>query len=77
MKAAVLEGIRKLTIREVPDPKIGPKDVLVRSRACGVCGTDVHIWDGEFFPTFPLIPGHEWSGEVVAVGANPWHELAC
>ena len=71
MKAAVLEGVKKLVVRsDVPVPTIGPADVLVRARACGVCGTDVHIWDGEFFPTFPLVPGHELAGEVAAVGAE-------
>lgn len=69
MKAAVLEGVHKITIKnDVPEPTIGPKDVLVRSKACGICGTDVHIVEGEFFPTYPLIPGHELAGEVVKVG---------
>jgi D-arabinitol dehydrogenase (NADP+) len=71
MKAAVLEDLRKIVVRnDVPVPTIGPKDVLVRSRACGICGTDVHIWEGEFFRTFPLVPGHELAGEVTAVGAE-------
>lgn len=71
MKAAVLEGIKKIVVRnDVAEPAIGSKDVLVRSKACGICGTDVHIWEGDFFPTFPLIPGHELAGEVVAVGAE-------
>jgi D-arabinitol dehydrogenase (NADP+) len=69
MRAAVLEGVKKIVVREVADPVIGPKDVLVRSRACGICGTDVHIWDGEFFPTFPLVPGHELAGEIVETGS--------
>ena len=69
MKAAVLEAVKKLSIKtDVPEPAIGPKDVLVRAKACGICGTDVHIWEGDFFPTFPLIPGHELAGEVVRVG---------
>src|SRR3954468_24120293 len=70
MRAAVLEDKKKIVVRNVPDPTIGPKDVLVRTRACGICGTDVHIWDGEFFPTFPLVPGHELAGEVADVGAE-------
>src|SRR4051794_35251099 len=71
MKAAVLEGIKKITVRtDVAEPAIGPRDVLVRARACGICGTNVHIWEGDFFPTFPLIPGHELAGEVAAVGAE-------
>lgn len=70
MKAAVLEGIKKITVRnDVPEPTLGPEDVLVRARACGICGTDVHIWEGDFFPTFPLVPGHELAGEVVKVGS--------
>ncbi len=70
MKAAVLEGQKKLVIRaDVPVPAIGPFDVLVRARACGICGTDVHIWEGDFFPTFPLVPGHELAGEIAQVGS--------
>ena len=38
--------------------------------ACGICGTDLHILDGEFAPSLPLIPGHEFAGEVVAVGGR-------
>jgi len=70
VRAAVLEDKKKIVIRDVKEPTIGPKDVLVRSRACGICGTDVHIWDGEFFPTYPLIPGHELAGEVALVGSE-------
>lgn len=70
MKAAVLEAVKKVAIRDVPEPIIGPRDVLVRAKACGICGTDVHIWEGDFFPTFPLIPGHELAGEVVKIGAQ-------
>ena len=71
MKAAVLEGIKKITVKtDVPEPTVGPRDVLVRARACGICGTDVHIWEGDFFPTFPLVPGHELAGEVARVGAE-------
>ena len=55
----------------VPDPQIGPKDVLVKVGACGICGTDIHIIDGEFPPTtYPIIIGHEFGGEVTAVGAE-------
>jgi D-arabinitol dehydrogenase (NADP+) len=71
MKAAVLEAVKKITVRtDVPEPTLGPRDVLVRARACGICGTDVHIWEGDFFPTFPLVPGHELAGEVARVGAE-------
>jgi D-arabinose 1-dehydrogenase-like Zn-dependent alcohol dehydrogenase len=71
VKAAVLEAVKTITVRnDVAEPDIGPNDVLVRAKACGICGTDVHIWEGDFFPTFPLIPGHELAGEVVRTGAE-------
>jgi D-arabinitol dehydrogenase (NADP+) len=46
----------------------GPGEVRLRSRVTGVCGTDVHLHDGEFFPVYPLIPGHEVIGEVDMLG---------
>jgi 2-desacetyl-2-hydroxyethyl bacteriochlorophyllide A dehydrogenase len=71
VKAAVLEAVKKIVIRnDAPEPSIGPRDVLIRSKACGLCGTDVHIWEGNFFPTFPLVPGHELAGEVARVGGD-------
>jgi D-arabinitol dehydrogenase (NADP+) len=71
VKAAVLEAVKSIRVRtDVAEPVIGPRDVLVRAKACGICGTDVHIWEGDFFPTFPLIPGHELAGEVAAIGAE-------
>lgn len=71
MKAAVLEAVKKITVKnDAPEPEIGPRDVLVRAKACGICGTDVHIWEGDFFPTFPLVPGHELAGEVARIGAE-------
>ncbi|MBI4950719.1 MAG: zinc-dependent alcohol dehydrogenase family protein [Myxococcales bacterium] len=71
MKAAVLEAVQSIRVRDdLPEPEIGPTDVLVRSKACGICGTDVHIWEGDFFPTYPLVPGHELAGEVVRVGGE-------
>lgn len=70
MNAVVIEQPSTITVKEVPEPEIGPEDVLVRVGACGICGTDLHIADGEFPPTpYPIIPGHEFAGEVVAVGS--------
>lgn len=52
-----------------PTPR--PTDVLVRVSACGICGTDLHIIDGEFPPApYPLVPGHEFAGVVVDIGAD-------
>src|ERR1700736_3528750 len=70
MKAIVYEAARKFQYKDVPEPKIEPDDVLVRVHACGVCGTDLHIHEGEFSPRFPLIPGHEFTGEIGACGGN-------
>jgi D-arabinitol dehydrogenase (NADP+) len=68
MQAAVYDRPRQLRLAEVPDPTPGPGEVRLRVRVTGVCGTDVHLHDGEFFPVYPLIPGHEVVGEVDMVG---------
>jgi D-arabinitol dehydrogenase (NADP+) len=68
VKAAYYQARRELDVREAPDPEPGPNEVLVRVAACGICGTDQHIFDGDFFPSYPLIGGHELAGQVVALG---------
>jgi 2-desacetyl-2-hydroxyethyl bacteriochlorophyllide A dehydrogenase len=68
VKAAYYQARRELAVREAPDPEPGPNEVLVRVAACGICGTDQHIYDGDFFPSYPLIGGHELAGHVVALG---------
>jgi D-arabinitol dehydrogenase (NADP+) len=55
-------------VRELPVPEPGPGEVLLRVLVAGVCGTDLHLHAGEFGPTYPLTPGHEFVGEVVAAG---------
>jgi L-iditol 2-dehydrogenase len=56
-------------LEELADPRPADNEVLVRVKAAGVCGTDVHMWEGTNTEgTFPFVPGHEWSGEVVKVG---------
>ena len=70
MKAAYYQARHQLDVREAPEPEPGPKDVLIRVRACGICGTDQHIYDGDFGGPLPLIGGHELAGEVVAVGPD-------
>jgi propanol-preferring alcohol dehydrogenase len=66
MRAMVLGQARqKLSLEEVPLPKAGPGQVLLRVRACGICRTDLHIVDGELeHPKLPLIPGHQIVGEA-------------
>lgn len=68
MQALVFENIRTPVVKDVPIPAIGPQDVLIRVKAAGICGTDVHIYEGEYFSKFPLIPGHEFSGVVEDIG---------
>ncbi|UUU19376.1 zinc-dependent alcohol dehydrogenase family protein [Streptomyces sp. DSM 40750] len=70
MKAAVIEAPGKVTVATVPDPTPGPREVVVDVAACGLCGTDLHILQGEFAPTLPVVPGHEFAGEVVGLGSE-------
>ena len=68
MLAAFSGGREKIEVRETPVPAPGPGDVLVRVHACGVCGSDLHFYRGEF-PIPPAVsPGHEFAGEVAEVG---------
>lgn len=71
MRAVVVEGPERIVVQSVPDPTPGPDDVIVRVRACGLCGSDLRIVDGKSpMVTFPVVPGHELAGEVVEVGAD-------
>src|SRR5687768_3079437 len=69
MKALLLKEYRQLEVTEVPTPEPGDEDVLVRVRACGICGSDVHGFDGSSGRRIPpLVMGHEAAGVVAAVG---------
>jgi 2-desacetyl-2-hydroxyethyl bacteriochlorophyllide A dehydrogenase len=68
MRAAVVKSIGEVVIENVDDPTPGPGEVVIEVAACGLCGTDLHILQGEFAPSLPLIPGHEFAGVVVASG---------
>jgi len=76
MKAIRIHGPKDARYEEVPTPKPGPDDVLVKIKAVAICATDVELFDGVMFyitsglTKYPFIPGHEWSGEVVEVGGN-------
>lgn len=72
MKAAVLNKIGyPLEIIDTPKPIIAPNEILVRTKACGICGTDIHIQEGwGYVPDLPFVMGHEPSGIVAEIGNN-------
>jgi len=71
MRAMVLDSAARLTERNLPIPEPGPRQVLVRVIACGVCRTDLHIRDAELHPPrLPLVLGHEVVGTVEAGGSE-------
>ncbi len=70
MKAAVLHAVGDIRYEEVSTPVIDEDEVLLGVKACGVCGTDVHFYHGEWAVNMPLIPGHEYSGEIAEVGKD-------
>jgi L-iditol 2-dehydrogenase len=70
MQALVLTDYRKLELKDVDRPSVGPHDVLVRVAACGICGSDVHGYDGSSGRRVPpIIMGHEAAGTIAEVGA--------
>lgn len=75
MRAMILEAAGKpLVLREVPVPRTGAGQVLVRVSACAVCRTDLHVLDGELAePKLPLIPGHEIVGRIERIGEGVGH----
>jgi 2-desacetyl-2-hydroxyethyl bacteriochlorophyllide A dehydrogenase len=71
MRAVIIDKPGEIRVGNVPDPTPKPDELIVKVGACGICGTDLHISEGEFPPTpYPIVPGHEFAGEVVAVGSN-------
>src|SRR5581483_4729442 len=82
MRACVLYDVARMEVRDVPRPQAGRRDVVVRVKSVGLCGTDIHIFAGHAnyntgahgqpipFAQEPQMLGHEISGEVVEVGAE-------
>lgn len=74
MRAAVVSTPGTISIESLPDPTPEPGEIVVGPRAVGICGTDLHVIDGHFPPApYPLVPGHEFAGEVLAVGGDVGH----
>jgi 2-desacetyl-2-hydroxyethyl bacteriochlorophyllide A dehydrogenase len=69
VRAAVISSPGVVEISTIDDPAPGPREAVVAVAACGLCGTDLHILEGEFAPSLPVVPGHEFAGVVVAVGS--------
>jgi 2-desacetyl-2-hydroxyethyl bacteriochlorophyllide A dehydrogenase len=70
MKAAIITGVGQSEVSTVDDPTPGPRDVIIDVAACGICGTDLHILHGEFAPSLPIVPGHEFAGDIVEIGSE-------
>ncbi|MDQ1645673.1 MAG: hypothetical protein QOJ50_1857 [Cryptosporangiaceae bacterium] len=71
MRAAVIDKPNEIHVGIVPDPEPRPGEVVVAVGACGICGSDLNIAAGLFPPTpFPIVPGHEFAGQIVALGAD-------
>lgn len=73
MKAAIIEQANRFQVTDFPEPIPASDEVLIDVAACGLCGTDIHILKGEYPATYPLIPGHEFSGTIRSVGSEVTH----
>src|SRR6476619_5571995 len=71
MKALVFEEPRRAVVSELEMPAIAADEVLVRSRNVGICHSDFELYEGRYIIpiSYPIIPGHEWSGEIAEVGS--------
>src|SRR5256714_6670362 len=71
MKVLLLSEYKHLEIADLPEPTWGPGEVLVRVAACGICGSDVHGYDGSSGRRIPpIVMGHEAAGRVAKIGAG-------
>jgi L-iditol 2-dehydrogenase len=71
MKALVFEEPRSASVQELEVPSVAADEVLVRSRNVGICHSDFELYEGRYIipVSYPIVPGHEWSGEVAEVGS--------
>jgi len=69
VKAAIILQPKQIALQELPLPEPAPGELLIRVMASGICGTDVHIFLGEYLGSYPIIPGHEFGGVIEQVGS--------
>jgi 2-desacetyl-2-hydroxyethyl bacteriochlorophyllide A dehydrogenase len=71
MLAAQILSPHKTRVTEIEEPALKANDVLIETKRAGICGTDLHIWDGSYaLANYPVVPGHEFAGVVAAVGKD-------
>lgn len=72
MKALIKykDGAGNIEVRNIPIPEIEADEVLIKVIACGICGTDLHLWQGEWEWKRPVVLGHEFVGKIVDIGSN-------
>ncbi|HWQ80341.1 MAG TPA: alcohol dehydrogenase catalytic domain-containing protein [Anaerovoracaceae bacterium] len=75
MKAAVVREYNKITIEEIPMPELEEEEALIQVTHIGVCGSDVHIYEGKLAANYPVIPGHEFSGILAAIKTQKYPSL--
>jgi D-arabinitol dehydrogenase (NADP+) len=81
MRALTIERPRSIRIETLDPPVLKADELLVRVAACGICGTDLHIYEGSYMGDYPVVPGHEFAGTVEATGPGvrrfaPGHRVA-
>src|SRR5712691_6481379 len=72
MKALIFQAPNNAVVTDIGAPEIGPDEVLVKSHAVGICHSDFELYEGRYIipVSYPIIPGHEWSGEIAEVGSG-------
>ncbi|MGB8984146.1 MAG: alcohol dehydrogenase catalytic domain-containing protein, partial [Anaerolineales bacterium] len=70
MKTVVIQRPNEISVLEQAVPEPGPGELMIQVMASGICGTDLHIYRGEYMGSYPVIPGHEFSGIVAATGSG-------
>jgi len=69
LKAVVYPKALSYMIKDIPEPELKPDEVLIKVMSCGVCRSDEHVFKGEYFNVFPIVPGHEFAGIIDKVGS--------